>query len=119
MDQVQLRAKARIIVEEGAFARGEAFWTNEKRARLYIAQDVAEPIGAAVVEQRGPGKDAAEKKPSSAAPAGPSTDSPRSSVLGAARSLFASAVDLVLPDRKSKPSGRGGRRNAAKGRPAA
>ncbi len=106
MDQVQLRAKARIIVEEGAFARGDVFWTNEKRARMYIAQDVAEPIG---VGLPGPEKDPAEKKPSSAAPDGPSIASAKSSVPGTAPTLFPSPADRVSPAPKSRGSRRGAR----------
>lgn len=102
-----LRVKPRRILPEGD--GGTIFWATPARARRLLDEDAvvllnAPAAGPAETKPAGASetKDAIEKKSSAAAPAGPSTDSVPSSQPGAVASLFASAVALVSPKRKSR-----------------
>jgi hypothetical protein len=110
--ECQMRSLIRGVFPDGARRRGEIFWTSEERARQYIAQRTAEPIGMGLAgpsqnQAGGPSelKDSTAKKSSSADPAGRSTATAPSSEAGKAGTLFPSPADRVSPPPKQKKSG--------------
>ena len=99
----QMRSLIRGIIDDAGVKRGTVFWTSERRARTFIAQRVAELIGAGLAgpsetKPAGP----AEKKSAAAAPAGPSTDSPKSSAPGTGAAPSASQPAPASPRAKSR-----------------
>lgn len=94
---VQIRITQRVVIAEGRQRTGTVLWVSADRARDMIDQRVAEAVGAGLP---GPSEtkpqDPSEKKFSGAAPAGPSTDSPRSSQPGVAPQPSASPAVPAL-----------------------
>jgi len=96
----QMRSLIRGIIDDAGVKRGTVFWTSERRARMFIAQRVAELIGAGPSETKPAGP--AEKKSAAAAPAGPSTDSPKSNAPGTGAAPSASQPAPASPRAKSR-----------------
>lgn len=101
----QMKSLIRGIIAEGRVRPGAIFWTTESRAKQYIRDRVAEPIGAAVDPAGYHPAETPEKKLSSVAPDGRSTDSAGSSAPGATLGFIASLparASIALKSRRSK-----------------
>lgn len=91
-----MKSLIRGIIPEGRVRPGAVFWTTEARAQQYIRDRIAEPIGEPVEAAQAHPAEPAEKKPSSAAPDGRSTDSPKSGEHGTAQPFIASLPGRAL-----------------------
>lgn len=116
-DTVQLRAIARCIIAEGRMRPGTVFWTDAKRAKVYIDQRVAEAVvpAAQPVTENKPVSGDGDKKPDGQTEAAPgnssgadqdtrSTDSAKSSERGSAPEASSSGPGPASDLTSSKPS---------------
>lgn len=108
---VQMRSLIKGIIAEGRVRPGSMFWAAESRARKYIDQRIAEPIGKAVPPAAAYPIGPAEKNASSsAAPGGRSTASAKPGLVGMVTSLFAPPPAPASAPSKPSASGRRGKK---------
>lgn len=97
----------RVILPEGAFARGDIVWTTENNARHYIEQKIAKVLGKIIQPGAGPTEvkpagPSEVKKSLPADPDGRSTDSAASSAPGQAEP--SSAAPEAVASTSGKPT---------------